>query len=53
LQDQGIDRRMGLEWILGRMNSGGVEWIHIDQDRDQWLALVNVVMNFQVLFPRS
>jgi hypothetical protein len=27
---------------------GGVEWIHLAQDRDRW-ALVNAVMNLQVL----
>jgi hypothetical protein len=26
----------------------GVYWIHLAQDRDQWQALVNTVMNFQV-----
>jgi hypothetical protein len=26
----------------------GVDWIHMAEDRDQWWALVNVVMNFQV-----
>jgi hypothetical protein len=25
-----------------------VEWIHLAQDRDQWWALVNTVMNFWV-----
>jgi len=25
----------------------GVDWIHLDQDRDQWQALVNTVMNLQ------
>jgi hypothetical protein len=23
----------------------GVDWIHVAQDRDQWQALVNMVMN--------
>jgi hypothetical protein len=26
----------------------GVDWIHLDQDRDQWLAIVNRVMNLWV-----
>jgi hypothetical protein len=25
----------------------GVDWMHLTQDRDQWWALVNMVMNFQ------
>jgi hypothetical protein len=27
---------------------GGIDWISLAQDRDQWKALVNTVMNFQV-----
>ena len=27
---------------------GGSDWIDLDQDRDRWWALVNVVMNLQV-----
>jgi hypothetical protein len=27
---------------------GGVDWIGLGQDRDQWKALVNAVMNLQV-----
>jgi hypothetical protein len=30
-----------------------VEWIHLAQDRDHWQALVNAVMNLQVLASRS
>jgi hypothetical protein len=26
----------------------GVDWIHLAQDRDQWQAIVNTVMNIQV-----
>jgi hypothetical protein len=27
----------------------GMDWIDLGQDRDQWRALVNMVMNLQVL----
>jgi hypothetical protein len=27
---------------------GRVDWIHLAEDRDQWRALVNTVMNLQV-----
>jgi hypothetical protein len=30
----------------------GVEWIHLVQDRDWWWALVNMVMNPQILAPQ-
>jgi hypothetical protein len=33
--------RMELWW-------DGVGWMHVDQDRDQWWAVVNTVMNFGV-----
>jgi hypothetical protein len=31
----------GIEW-------GGIDWIYLAQDRDQWRVLVNTVMNLQV-----
>jgi hypothetical protein len=31
---------------------GSVEWIQLAQDRDQWQALVNTVMNLRVLAPQ-
>jgi hypothetical protein len=38
------------KWILKRDRIGwdGVDWIDTAQDRDQWRALVNTVMNFRV-----
>jgi hypothetical protein len=34
LEDQGVDGRVGSEWIVGRLAGGSVEWIHLAQDRD-------------------
>jgi hypothetical protein len=31
------------------MGWGDVDWIGLAQDRDRWRALLDVVMNFQVL----
>jgi hypothetical protein len=32
---------------------GGVDWIRLAPDRDQWLAVVSAVVNLRVLAPRS
>jgi hypothetical protein len=53
LEDQGVDRRMGSKWTLGRLFGGCVEWIYPAQDRDRWRAVVSAVMNLRVLAPRS
>jgi hypothetical protein len=67
LEGQGIDGRMGSEGILGRLAGGmwggfnwlrigtnwSVGWIKMAQDTNQWWALVNVVMNLQILAPRN
>jgi hypothetical protein len=55
LEDQGIDGRVGSKWTLGRLfvGGGGVEWIHLAQDRDRCWAVVNAVMTLQVLAPQS
>jgi hypothetical protein len=33
---------------LGDIGWNGVDWIDMAQDRDQWRALVNTVMNLRV-----
>jgi hypothetical protein len=52
-EDQDIGGKMGSEWILGRVAWGGVDWIRLSQDRDQWRVVVSAVMNLRVLAPQS
>jgi hypothetical protein len=33
---------------LREIGRDGMDWIDVAQDRDQWRAIVNTVMNFQV-----
>jgi hypothetical protein len=42
LEDLGIDGKIILEWITGWE---GVDWMHLVQDRDQWWAFVNRIIN--------
>jgi hypothetical protein len=45
----------GIRMDLREIGWGGgwLEWIQLAQDRDQWWAFVNTVMNLLVLAPRS
>jgi hypothetical protein len=43
----------GIGMDLREIGWGGVEWIQLAQDRGQWQAFVNKVMNLQVLAPWS
>jgi hypothetical protein len=52
LEDQGIGRKMGSEWILGRLAWGvwiGFNWLRTDR----WRAVVSAVMSLRVLAPQS
>jgi hypothetical protein len=44
---------VGLDWILGRLAWGVVDWIRLAQDRDRWRAVVSALMNLRDLAPRS
>jgi hypothetical protein len=46
-------RRPRRRWVKStkmylRIEWGGMDWIDLDQDRDQWRALVKTVMNLRV-----
>jgi hypothetical protein len=43
----------GIRMDLSEIGWGSVEWTQLAQDRDQWRARVNTVMNLRVLVPRS
>jgi hypothetical protein len=45
-EDQDVGGWTILKRILERWD--GIDWIDLAQDRDQWMALVNTVMNLRV-----
>jgi hypothetical protein len=42
-----VDGRIILKWILRLYSGGGMDWIHLAQDRCKWLAVVNTVMSLR------
>jgi hypothetical protein len=40
--------RAGSLFYLREIGWDGMDWIDVAQDRDQWKALVNMMMNLQV-----
>jgi hypothetical protein len=43
----------GIKMDLREISCGGMDWIQLAQDRDQWQAVVNAVMNLWVVVPQS
>jgi hypothetical protein len=48
LGDPGIDGRIILRWIFGKLDLGGMDWIEVAQDRDKWQAPVTAAMNIRI-----
>jgi hypothetical protein len=47
-EDLDTGGRIILKWFLEKLCLVGVYWIHLNQDRDRWRAVVNKVMNIRV-----
>jgi hypothetical protein len=47
-EDQDVGGWTILKMVLGEIGRDGRDWIELTQDRDQWRALVNTVMNLRV-----
>jgi hypothetical protein len=47
LEDTSVDGRIILTWIFRKWD-WGFNSIHVAQDRNRWLALINAVMKFRV-----
>jgi hypothetical protein len=48
LGDLGIHRII-LKWILKEIGYEDVDWIQLAQDRIEWQAVVNIIMNWVLL----
>jgi hypothetical protein len=42
-----LRREGNIRMDLREIGLEGVDWMHLAQDRDQWWAVVNTVMNLQ------
>jgi hypothetical protein len=44
-EDQDVGGSTILKWILREIGWDDMDWIDLAQDRDQWRAVVNTVIN--------
>jgi hypothetical protein len=44
-EDQDVNGWIILKYILEEIGWDGMNWIDVAQDRDQWRALANTIMN--------
>jgi hypothetical protein len=47
LEDLGVDGRIILK-LFSKIEMRGIDWLHLAQDRERWLPIVNSAMNFRV-----
>ena len=47
LEDLGVDGRMLLKSTSRSKHCKGQEWVHLAEDREQVMAVVNIVMNLR------
>jgi hypothetical protein len=43
-----IEMKIILEWVLEKKGCEGMDWLQLTQDRVQWLAFINIVMNLPI-----
>jgi hypothetical protein len=43
--DQGVDEKLSLKWVLKEVGRGGVSWIHLAPNGDQWRSSVTTAMD--------
>jgi hypothetical protein len=46
--EQTVGRWIILKWIIREIGWDGMDWIDLDQDRDQWKALMNTIINLRI-----
>jgi hypothetical protein len=48
-EDINVDLEDNIRMDIRKIGWEGVDWIYVDQDRNQWRALMNAVMNLRII----